>query len=197
MILRYDQNKLRERIHQLPKSHRTIFAAACAERLLPSYSSSNSSGEDFKEAMLLLWNDLIDDPVPENQLRAAAKRCEKLIQGDEDDQDAPVAVAYALRSIWEEGTEEAQWAATRAYNSVDAFLTERESGPILTKDMMRRISEHPIVQAELLRQQRDLDDLLNARGESVKLVAARFRDRAKEEANFFFGADEPGTYREK
>lgn len=76
---------------------------------------------------------------------------------------------------------------------MDAFLTDKEPGTILTTEVMRRISEHPLVQAELLRQERDLSELSKTRGEDIKVVATRFRDRAKEEAKFLFEPDERGT----
>lgn len=110
MTIRYSQDKLREKLRALPKSHKTIFAAACAERLLPFYSArSREEGEELESAMRLLWSDLANAPVPEPALRMMAERCEELIARDDEDQDAAVAVVYALRSKWEEGTEEAQW----------------------------------------------------------------------------------------
>ena len=45
----------------------------------------------------------------------------------------------------------------------------------------------PLVQAELARQLRDLDELFRAADEDVQQVAARFHDRAKAEGKIFFG----------
>jgi hypothetical protein len=46
---------------------------------------------------------------------------------------------------------------------------------------------HPIVQAELLRQRRDLDELLGAQQESVELFI-RLQDRARAEGPQFFAS---------
>jgi hypothetical protein len=51
-----------------------------------------------------------------------------------------------------------------------------------------RVLAHPIVQAELARQRRDIDELDSAPAQDLGAVVARLRDRAKVEAASFFGA---------
>jgi hypothetical protein len=54
---------------------------------------------------------------------------------------------------------------------------------------VRRILAHPLIQAELARQRRDIDELLAAAtaDADVRQTAERFRARAKAEAGSVFG----------
>ena len=104
-------------------------------------------------------------------------------------EDAVVALVYALEARVTQGSQEAAWSARRAYEALDRFVMYDDSGVIVMANE-QRLLEHPLVQAELARQKRDLDELRAVGDQDARDVAARLRDRAKEDARFVFGANE-------
>jgi hypothetical protein len=72
------------------------------------------------------------------------------------------------------------WAARRAYEALDHHVTHR-----LGIDNEARAAGHPAVQAELIRQRRDLDEL-HAANEDPADAILRLRDRARQEASGVF-----------
>jgi hypothetical protein len=93
-------------------------------------------------------------------------------------EDASVAVAYALRSRKTGLSQEAAWAARVAYEAVDNFVSNQIASPSSTWDE-ERILSHRLTQAELQRQNRDLEDL-----ESQNIAIEQLRSRAKKESVF-------------
>ncbi len=79
------------------------------------------------------------------------------------------------------------YSAEQAYEALDHFVINRDNVNLNALGAERRIVADPLIQAELARQIRDIDELLGAADEDVKQVAARFRDRAKAEGRIFFG----------
>jgi hypothetical protein len=96
-------------------------------------------------------------------------------------EDAASAVAYALRALESGEPQEAAWAARRAYEAVDHHVMSR-----LGIKGESHVLGHPLVQAELSRQQRDLSELREAREPAVE-VFVRLRERARADASLFFG----------
>lgn len=150
----------------------------------------------LRTALSRLWYELSEDGLSDLELSPSAKACEALVPREDDEpwiesqpcaEDAAAALVYALESTTRDGSQEAAWAARRAYEAVHHFLMSEEPGVIVTAAAESRVREHPLVQAELTRQRRDLDDLLAARNREVREVAARLRARAKAEAGIFFG----------
>ena len=198
--LRFDEPELIARLDSLPREHRAAFAAACAERLFPAYvrfsrEARQAAPETLRTALNLLWDDLMGVPQPEQEVRASARTCLALVPSEEDEpsdaqpyaEDAATALGYALEARVSTGSQEAMWSARRAYETLDRFVMFDDSGVVVTANE-RRLLEHPLVQAELARQHRDLDELLTAKDRDVREVSARLRDRAKEEAGIFFGS---------
>jgi uncharacterized protein YjaG (DUF416 family) len=199
--LRFEEPLLRAQLDRLPREHRTAFAAACAERLFPAYlrfshEATKADVETLRALLDRLWDDLTgSNPLSELEARASAKKCLALVPREEDEpsdaqpcaEDATAALAYAFETRVKSGSREAAWSARRAYEALDHFLMFDDSGVVASANE-QRLLEHPLVQAELARQRRDLDELLRAREGAVDEVAARLRDRAKEEGATFFGA---------
>ena len=103
-------------------------------------------------------------------------------------QNAGMSVAYALRTRGTGEAQEAAWAARVAYEALDNFVINRENIDTNMPGAEQRILSHHLVQAELARQRRDLDELMAAADTEALSVLPRIRDRARAEAATFFGA---------
>jgi len=101
-------------------------------------------------------------------------------------EDAAAAVAYALRCRQNGQAQEAAWAARRAYEALDHFVIAKEGIDTNKAGAAQLVLAHPLVQAELLRQQRDLRELLAENQEDLLQVAQRMRQRAKVESEVIF-----------
>jgi hypothetical protein len=126
------------------------------------------------------------------ELRAERDRCVALVSSDEDHEpwideqpyadDACSAIAYALRALDTGEPQEAAWAGRMGYEAADHHVMRR-----LGVEGEPQVLAHPIVQAELARQRRDVDALLGARCDSVELFVG-LRERARREGPGFFAA---------
>ena len=129
-------------------------------------------------------------------MQASIDACMSLIPTEDDmildaeeayTEDAISAVVYALTCRQNGDSQEALWSAQCACAAVDYFTTSREKFVPKPVSDPNRVFAHPLMQAELARQRRDLDELLRVADEDVRQIAARFRDRAKGESKIFFG----------
>jgi len=182
---------------------RVIFATSCAERLMPAYWLFHTeSGEGDPVAMSRALEDLWSNPVlPEVHEEVYEQQLEKVMSLIPRDyeigrswteqttyaQDSLISLAYALRTRLTGEPQEAAWSARVAYEALDHFVINLEDIDTNKPGGEERVICHPIVQAELKRQQRDLDELLDSSGQNVHEIALRFRDRACAEAGSFFG----------
>jgi hypothetical protein len=174
-------------LRALKQEGRVAFAAACAERLMPFYDRfSVSIGRDIDRTIRgileRVWGGL-GGPVPIDISRLLG-RCddaELLIDQGEwtmeraGAEDAVAALAYALRCWKSADPQEAVWAARRACEAIDAVVEiQNESSASAPASLGY---EHPLVQAKLARQRRDLEELLGQR-----VTVAQLRMRAQEES---------------
>ena len=194
MTIPFDEASVLRKLHGLAVASRVAFAAACAERLFPAYEAfSELAGRGDARALgdmlSRVWEDLLGRKMDPNELQADIECCMDLIPGEDeepwlDDQpyadDAASAVAYTLRALQRADSQESAWAARRAYEAVDHHVTHR-----LGIDDEAQVAGHPVVEAELLRQRRDLDEL-DAAGDEPAEAIVRLRDRAREEARDVF-----------
>jgi uncharacterized protein YjaG (DUF416 family) len=196
-MIRYEEKKLVQELERLPRRLRTVFAAACAERLLPAYRrfEKRSRRGDSKELATILkrlWDDLEGTSMTSEEVEAMIAKCMTLIPREDEGpwieeqaaaEDAGAAVAYALRCRKSGESQEAAWAARRCYEALDHFVVNRDNIDTNAPGAEERIFGDPLVQAELLRQQRDLDDLMNA---GIENAVTMIHLRAKDEAPLFF-----------
>lgn len=204
MIARYDEAELIAKLERLPVSFRVIFATACAERLMPAYRLFHTqSGEGDPVAMSRALEDLWSSPVlPKVHEEVYEQQLEEvmgLIPRDDEmkgswtrqatyAQDSGISLAYALRTRLTGEPQEAAWAARVAYEALDYFIINREGIETNKPGGEQKVISHPIVQTELGRQQRDLNELRDSSGQDVQEISFRFRDRARAEARSFFGS---------
>ena len=200
-FLRFSRVQLSNKLEQLPLPLGLIFAASCAERLLPAYITFSELAEHGEPETLMsilarLWRNIGGERMTESEVQASLDSCTELIPSDDNEsldvepayaENASAALAYALTSLQKCDSREAMWSAEQAYEALDHFVVNRDNVNLNALGAEGRILADPLIQAELARQLRDIDELLGAADEDVKQVAARFRDRAKAEGMIFFG----------
>jgi len=201
-VLRFDRESLSKKLSSLPRRLRTAFAAACAQRLMPGYArfassnlNANANPQPASKILNELWNDIQSGSSDPGKLKRDVEACETLIpdseanyfEGIEYVEEALFSLAYAIDSELKGGAEEAVWAAEQGPNSLFRFV-ERLMGYAESRADMARIDSHPLMQAELRRQEADLADLESAAKNpgSEPAIIARIRRRAEADSEFFF-----------
>jgi len=201
MNLTFNEAQLAAEAAKLSPQLRVVFAAACAERLLPAYerfSRQTGRGDLPKLRGILnrLWDDVAGSPMTAAEIQSNIDAALQLTPAEDDGpwvpeqaaaEDAGAATAYALRCRQSGKGQEAAWAARRAYEALDHFVIAQEKLDVNAPGAEARVLKHPLVQAELQRQKRDLSELLVADKNTAKPSAAQFRARAATEARGVFG----------
>jgi uncharacterized protein YjaG (DUF416 family) len=194
-VLEFREGWVEEDLEHLPPRARVAFAAACAERLLPAYSRFAArvgrGGEcTLKVIMQQIWDDLTaNGGISTEQLDATIDRCANLLAEISEGprvreyvagEDAVAAVAYALRCRRSGQSQEAAWAAARAYSAVNDYVITSTGLSTNAFGEQKIVLAHPVIQAELARQKRDLSELL-AGGVTIN----ELRERSKAESENF------------
>src|SRR5690349_17439445 len=110
--LEFDEKNLVAALTELPRTLRTTFAAACAQRLLPNYVKyAEDGGRDANPAavsgaLAILWRMIESDRFDDGLLKKVYEVCVSLlpdydkqyIQGQEEAEDAVLSIAYAIRT---------------------------------------------------------------------------------------------------
>lgn len=188
VTLSFDEAALTRRLAGLARPGPAAFAAACAQRLAGGYeryAAESGTGEPatLAAALTTLWEALAEPPAS-GTLADVADRLLELVPDTLDEwsiaaqyaEDAVAATVYALRCADSGDAGDAVLAAARAYESVDAILLYEYDLDFATAEQRVRLLEHPLTQAELARQERDLEDLAGAA--DVRAVVPRLREQA-------------------
>jgi len=190
-LLRYDEEVLVQQLNALPLWGKVAFAVACAYRLMPSYArffSETGWGNPrlLNDALEYSLRHAWDCPIDEGTIADMIDAVMVVIPDENDVQsqyqpfgeDAGAAVAYVLRTMRTGDSNEAAWAARRAYEAVELLATRihalNDSSPI-DEDA---ILTSRLVQCELSRQQRDISDIAagcNDPTHTVERLALRAR----------------------
>lgn len=191
MTITYDEVKLVQTLQTLPPVLRTAFAASVATRLLPAFSTLPtgqpvSADSTLSRILAELWNDLSRPSRSESELRSLLDECMSLMPTEPDDwaatrpyaEDAVSVVAYALRSRVTGSSQEAAWAARRAYETLDQYAINESGVSLQEPDKEERLVAHPKVQSELANQQQDLSELVLAQQSEDAAVIGRLRQRS-------------------
>lgn len=201
--LHFNEPDLVAQLATLPSKLRVAFAALCAERQLPNYirfSERSSWGNPniLKKALESIWQDVQGQPLTKAQLETILERCEPFIPTGEEDtkeetayaEDAATSVAYTIEARLTDDPQKAAWAARRAYAAVGHFMMSQLDSTTITPEHVRFALSHPLVQAELRRQQADLEELQLASAEKSLPagVISELRDRARRDAELFLNA---------
>jgi uncharacterized protein YjaG (DUF416 family) len=194
-ILSYNEELLKTELDRIAVPLRVVFAAAAAERLLPAYVSfSHRAGRGnpylLTEILERLWRDIQGIKMDPEELQQNIDLSMKLIP-EEDDipwilgqewaEDAVVAVVYALRCRQSGKSQESAWAARRAYEALDHFVINNEDiDPSIVGE--EGLLSNPLIQDELMRQQRDLRELVAVDRQDESTLVQKIRQRAKAES---------------
>lgn len=193
--LSFNELELVRKLELIPSRLRAAFASACAERQLVAYAKRmaqmGKSDPDVLGAILArLWNDLAGESMSDGEIQQRIDCCMKLVPHEDDvtwaaehqavAEDATSAVAYALRCRRNGQAQEAAWAARTAYEALDYVVISRGKINTNLAGAEDRVLSNSLVQAELVRQERDLDELHHG------LVSVEeLRERSKAEAKAF------------
>lgn len=197
-MLRYDEKSMIDRLRAMEARGRSAFAAACAQRLLPSYRAfSGQSGAGnpsmLTESLSMLWDRLRGGAIEKDDLIARIEVCEQIVPEEDEQwseltayaQNAAAAVAYALRCEANGEPQEAAWAARQAYEAVDFYVVHKNGVDVNAPDAELKILSHPVVQAELGRQDRDLREGEHLAAAELLRYAELLRERSEREAISF------------
>lgn len=201
--LHFSEQWLINKLDRLPPPLRVLFAATAAERLLPaylSYSRLTGRGDPtaLSAALDRLWRDIEGQRMDSEQVQEGLELVMKLIPQEDDSswipeqaraEDAAGAVAYALRCRENGRSAESAWAAQRAYEALDHFVIAKTGIDTSRPGANDEVLSSPLVQAELSRQRRDIDELLARDREDIASVARRMRRRALEESQIIFNGN--------
>jgi uncharacterized protein YjaG (DUF416 family) len=161
---------LRVSLRYLPHHVQAAFAAACAERLYPSYAgflaaTRRDDGGIVRQALDLAWEGAMAQAMPGVDSNALVERCVALIPSDGGDDvipphadDAIASAAYALQAAAGLDNGEAGWAAQRVTDALDNYLLSTEID-IDAAEAEQRVWHHPLIQAEVTRREDDLRQL--------------------------------------
>lgn len=182
---------------------RVSFALLCALRVLPTYDqfkTRTGRGEPqlLKGIVDRTWRDIEADRLNRDELEHALDLCMEIMPKEDEGtwdevqayaEDACAAVAYALRARLSNDPREAALAARRVYEAIDYFVTSSCKAIPDSSVSDTTMLSHPLVQAELARQQRDLQDLTDLKKTDdpwSRLSELRVRSERDAEAFFQF-----------
>jgi uncharacterized protein YjaG (DUF416 family) len=195
--MRYDESELIRKLENLSKLGRVVFGAACAERAFPAFAAYEEGGGSTDRVRLFrtTLDDIWDGVIQGTELVGLDKKIDNCLSSipSEDEEpdtypglaaeDAASAICYTLQ-CWKTGdSQEAAWAARRTYEALDGYIIEHESIDINEPGAESRVEANDIIQSELRRQHRDIEELANLPERGLEV----FRDRAVVEARTFFG----------
>ena len=193
-IIHFSEHQYRERLLELHTKERIAFASACAERLFSAYVKFNAlskrgDANALRSVLSKLWGDLMGEVMSIRDLNDCLETVMNLIpqEGEAEwipeqapAEDASAALAYALRCRQNGSEEEAAWAARRAYEATDYYVNNLNSLLLRSRASEEDIISHPIIQKELGRQLRDMDEL--RRG---VISIEKLRERAQQDSKDF------------
>jgi len=195
-ILRFNDESLKKELDRIAVPLRVVFAAAVAERLLPAYVSfSQKTGRGnphlLTEILDRLWRDIDGIKMSPEELQQNIDLSMELIPQEDEKpwipdqawaEDAAVAVVYSLCTRQNGKSQDAVWAARRAYDALDHFVTTQEDIDPSTVGAEERILSNPLIQQEFMRQQRDLRELVAVERQDESALAQKIHLRAKAES---------------
>jgi uncharacterized protein YjaG (DUF416 family) len=191
----FDIERTRAALAKLLFHQQLAFGAACCERMLPNYETFMREvgwGEvlPLRHALDVVWAACEGRRPREAELRNHVSEVENRIPDSEDftslhvasAQDAACAICALLDFLLGGDLDRVVSAAQLSTDSVDLIVQERAGMDPQDPRLEQKILEHPMMQQELVRQRRDLDEAaLISVGDRNALGA--FRARAASESN--------------
>jgi uncharacterized protein YjaG (DUF416 family) len=195
-IYHFNEQSLITRLDRLPSPFKVLFAATVAERLFPAYlnysrRTGRGNPKALSAALECLWLDLEGHRMDAAQVQGNLDLVMALMPREDDNswvpeqawaEDAAAAVAYALRCRENGRATESAWAARRAYEALDNMVVAKMGIDTSRPGAEEDVLSSPLIQGELSRRQRDLDELLVGDLQDIVSVARRMRQRARAES---------------
>lgn len=167
----FDEKNLVVQLAATTQIAKTGFALSVATRLLPMYVEYTKMAKIELNSLPsscvgTLWDIAISARIHQmDEVETASNTLLNLMPGDNDPwneyhplaEDAIAAIVYALRSYLTNDPQEAAWAARRSYEAADQFAIRQLDIDFQDKGVEHTLLSHPIVQQELMRQNRDLE----------------------------------------
>jgi ferritin-like protein len=192
-MLRFDESRLVLEVRRLGSVKSIVFSASCATRLWATIQKCEIGRDNIREILsngiLNIWNsicsrnrdriyfqkiiDSLISAIP-NEDNGFSKNYYFLLE------DAIAATAYTLRGIVIGEAQESVWAARRVYESLDRFETIRLGVREYDSLSESTILNSNLIQIELSRQQRDINELQSLDRDIENLVLS-FKGRAESE----------------
>lgn len=201
-MIEFNRQKLISDLHGLPPVLRVAFAAACAERSLQAYLLFMREQNIEDQGVLVdALADVWANPTKANEveLKQQLEDCMECLPEEDavnglsvkasHAQEAGVSVVYALRTRMGGKADDAAWSAQTTYEILDNYVINQEGFDTNQPGGEIAVLSHPLVQAELLRQQRDIDQFRNFADAFNSQLIMEIRDRAKAESQIFFGSN--------
>lgn len=191
-VLRFDDLSLLAILSSFTKTQRAVFAAACAERLVPTLSDNPSMPEFLavtaRTGLDLLWRCLEGDSVPVNALARARQEVVARIPHDDSGveshwlaTDVMASVCYAIESVTSDQSAPAMLAARAVYEVLDALVQATEHISPVDPNAEQSLLASPLIQRELIRQARDLQEIRAVDARTQHMMARDLRTRAQAE----------------
>ncbi|MEM8963560.1 MAG: DUF416 family protein [Acidobacteriota bacterium] len=184
----FDEKAILEAMHDLEPWRRTLFALSCATRLIDSYErfhqrTGRGDSKGLRSLAENLWKDLAGAEMTTGDVEAGLEAALALLPDEKAydtisqpyAEDAAAALAYAFQARKSGDPQYPAWAARRVYEAVDSFVVAETDAVIGESETEQKIVAHPLVQAELARQERDIELLEAADFEAPQLEAMRQR----------------------
>lgn len=185
----YDEGGIARLAGALDRSARTVFAAACAERLWPlveRYASVVSLSEGdrqvLRDALDTAWR-AAGGAGGEGELKDAGEGTENLVPYEDDDwvlesgyaQNGIAAIAYAIRSWLSDDPQEAVWAARQVYEAADYGAQQRQTFAVraYSAEVEAELATAPVVLAAVRGIFEDLEAASKDSPEVVRQLARR------------------------
>jgi hypothetical protein len=186
-IIRFDEDRLKNELSLMSADRIAAFAVSCSERIC--HDARDVAGPEparlLDKVCNALWAKLGSEIQP---LVDFEQDLLDIMPDEEDDptfdaavvEDACAALIYAIRSFDDDAPQNAAWAARRVYETTDRFAASMIGGTEYTDLVEQVIRNHPVVQRELERQNRDVEILKNT-PESDSILFARLKASAQNE----------------
>lgn len=197
-LLRYDEAGLVDDLSGVPPPGRSLFAVACAERLVPAYEQfAERTGEGdpqmVRTAVAHLWARLGGQRSAD--LETEREAMEALVPREDESwvieaglaENATACVAYAIDCLLTGKPQDAAWAARQVYEAVDLLIRTRDDVDFNVEGSEERVLADPLIQAELSFQRREIETVRDVTDDQVAVLVSQFRERARADGATLFG----------
>lgn len=186
---RFDEDALQARSQGIGHRTRVALGVLCCERLFPNYvvfqrESGWGRPGTLREALDAVWQWLEDRSAETTALRSLQSEVEAAEPSTEDFDslyvsaalDAATSVGALLQMVLENQEEGLAEIASYARDTVDMYVQEIERMDPADPSLEEQIRQHPLMQRELERQDKDFE-LLGGAEMTSDLVRVLRRDR--------------------